>query len=67
MPAMQALRKLRRKLRQRAERAVDVKPELLFARDLGKRVEVIDAAGTRAAGRRDDDKRLLTGVPVVPR
>ncbi len=60
-----AFAQARRELSHRAERAIDVKPQPLVAREIGEFVEVIDTAGARAARGRDDDEGLLARGTVV--
>ena len=50
--------------RERAERAVDVQPEALLARDVGERGEIVDRAGVDRAGGADDAERPQAEPPV---
>ena len=47
-----------------AEGAVDMKPDLLLARDIGQRIEIVDRARIHRPGRADDEERLQSGGAI---
>ena len=56
--------KIGREYRQRSVRSIDMEPEMLAARKIGQRAEIVDGAGIHASRRADQQERRKSGAPV---
>ena len=64
LDAVEERGELGRQLREGAERAVDVEPELLAARELGEPRQVVDRADVDGAGGRGQEEGLAPGAAI---